>query len=527
MPETESEPSGEDASASSDDLHEPEGSRRRGLMPMFDAFSTTRTDRHTLLERRLLDFDRGLVSDGLRLILVLPTISILLHLSAWVWLDRNPRWLADANPNTFSIVALALAATAALMAVLVTASHRIRLRLSSIGLDRLYAPGSEEQRSLTAHAGHDLLKKRIQQVLRAQDVALGAEVLAFSLIVACALVLGVASSEGILPLLLLALGANLMGIGTQVSTSGSDYNSIETWGLLGIYDPPSHPSMLDHPMTDVFTAHMDPALRFAFDDFMQQAGDFVKEDMDVDYVREKLLLTLYFHANGLDRASLLREVGEVIEDEGIDRILQHPVFTMEVWLSIIEHVKERIPSFFRMVDRLRQDMEHGHAPALDDLVFDLDMENIVSGRGHLFTTLQNFSDTARDVVLRVQSPDFRPNDLTITYHLPASSNVWWTDYPTPIASEGNDDIVGRLTGMLWDGVASWYTMLPEHTGAGTVTVRLEEPNGDLLIGRQINVSIRRDFRSTLTNVLAVTLFSGGGLVVLVGLLLQFFILQST
>ena len=103
----------------------------------------------------------------------------------------------------------------------------------------------------------------------------------------------------------------------------------------------------------------------------------------------------------------------------------------------------------------------------------------MSGRGHLFTTLQNFSDTARDVVLRVQSPDFRPNDLTITYHLPASSNVWWTDYPTPIASEGNDDIVGRLTGMLWDGVASWYTMLPEHTGAGTVTVRLEEPNGDL------------------------------------------------
>ena len=42
-----------------------------------------------------------------------------------------------------------------------------------------------------------------------------------------------------------------------------------------------------------------------------------------------------------------------------------------------------------------------------------------------------------------------------------------------------------------------------------------------------HVSIRRDFRSTLTNVLAVTLFSGGGLVVLVGLLLQFFVLQST
>ena len=100
---------------------------------MFDAFSTTRTDRHTLLERRLLDFDRGLVSDGLRLILVLPTISILLHLSAWVWLDRNPRWLADANPNTFSIVALALAATAA--------HGRTRHRLPS------HSPSSQQDRS--------------------------------------------------------------------------------------------------------------------------------------------------------------------------------------------------------------------------------------------------------------------------------------------------------------------------------------------------------------------------------------------
>ena len=187
------------------------------------------------------------------------------------------------------------------MAVLVTASHRIRLRLSKIGLDRLYAPGSEEQRSLTAHAGHDLLKKRIQQVLRAQDVALGAEVLAFSLIVACALVLGVASSEGILPLLLLALGANLMGIGTQVSTSGSDYNSIETWGLLGIYDPPLSP--LDARPSDdrrVHSAH-GPRAPIRARRFHATSGDFVKEDMDVDYVREKLLLTLYFHANGLDR----------------------------------------------------------------------------------------------------------------------------------------------------------------------------------------------------------------------------------
>ena len=82
--------------------------------------------------------------------------------------------------------------------------------------------------------------------------------------------------------------------------------------------------------------------------------------------------------------------------------------------------------------------------------------------------------------------------------------------PTPIASEGNDDIVGRLTGMSgWCGVlvhdvAGAYRGRDGHGSIGGA-------NGDLLIGRQINVSIRRDFRSTLTNVLAVTLFSGGGL----------------
>jgi hypothetical protein len=43
-------------------------------------------------------------------------------------------------------------------------------------------------------------------------------------------------------------------------------------------------------------------------------------------------------------------------------------------------------------------------------------------------------------------------------------------------------------------------LLPERFGEATVSVRLEEVSGDLLIGRQINVNVRNEFRSRLRRI---------------------------
>jgi hypothetical protein len=62
-------------------------------------------------------------------------------------------------------------------------------------------------------------------------------------------------------------------------------------------------------------------------------------------------------------------------------------------------------------------------------------------------------------------------------------------------------------------------LLPERFGEATVSVRLEEQSGDLLIGRQINVRVRSKYRERVRASSSITTNLVGGL----GLVLAVFI----
>jgi hypothetical protein len=62
-------------------------------------------------------------------------------------------------------------------------------------------------------------------------------------------------------------------------------------------------------------------------------------------------------------------------------------------------------------------------------------------------------------------------------------------------------------------------LLPERFGEATVSVRLEEQSGDLLIGRQINVRVRSKYRERVRASSSITANLVGGL----GLVLAVFI----
>ena len=51
-----------------------------------------------------------------------------------------------------------------------------------------------------------------------------------------------------------------------------------------------------------------------------------------------------------------------------------------------------------------------------------------------------------------------------------------------------------MSALLRDGTVAWQTLLPERFGEATVSVRLEEVNGELLVGSQMNVRIRSVFK---------------------------------
>ena len=61
-----------------------------------------------------------------------------------------------------------------------------------------------------------------------------------------------------------------------------------------------------------------------------------------------------------------------------------------------------------------------------------------------------------------------------------------------------------MSGLLRDSTVAWQSLLPERFGEATVSVRLEEQSGDLIIGRQINVRVRTKFLERLLSFSAVS-----------------------
>ena len=98
---------------------------------------------------------------------------------------------------------------------------------------------------------------------------------------------------------------------------------------------------------------------------------------------------------------------------------------------------------------------------MSDLLFDVDLENVVSERANLFCYLHNLSDEERQVVLRVHSPDFRPHDLSLRYNLKPGEKSWWPEESVPLTEDGDDDQLGRMTGLMQDGTLAWQTLLPD------------------------------------------------------------------
>jgi hypothetical protein len=198
------------------------------------------------------------------------------------------------------------------------------------------------------------------------------------------------------------------------------------------------------------------------------------------------------------------ELSEVLTAKGMELVKNHPIFTMEEWLSILQHIEDSCPAFFRMIGRIEEDLGAGRPSTSAGIVFEVDMENVVHERANLFTLIHNLSDTPRNVVLRVQSPDFRPHDLAMTYRLNPGERHWWAAKSVPLAAKDDDDVLGLMSGLLRDGTVAWQSLLPERFGEATVSVRLEEQSGDLIIGRQINVRVRTKYFERIRNFSSVT-----------------------
>ena len=257
---------------------------------------------------------------------------------------------------------------------------------------------------------------------------------------------------------------------------------------------------------------MDPLLRSKFEDFLQDFESFSREEVDREFGREKFLMLMHRRYKGsIDRSTTSIELTEILTDEGVQSILEHKVFNEGLWDSLFARSIRTNPAFYRLIERLEQDLAVGKKVDMDGLLFDVDLENIVTEKANLFCYIHNLSDEERAVVLRVHSPDFRPHDLALRYNLQPGEQSWWPNEAVPVSSEGDDDIIGRMSGLLRDGTIAWQTLLPERTGEASVSIRLENTSGDLLVGRQINVRVRPEFVNWLRNTSSLTSYLIGSI----------------
>ncbi|MCS5536974.1 MAG: hypothetical protein NZ770_02615, partial [Candidatus Poseidoniaceae archaeon] len=166
----------------------------------------------------------------------------------------------------------------------------------------------------------------------------------------------------------------------------------------------------------------------------------------------------------------------------------------------LDRCKSRCPSFFRILDRLEHSLRVDiQGLKSSELIFDVDMENVVYEHASLFCLLINNSEQTRSVVLRIESPDFRPGAIHLNLSLPPASSMI-SNLPEQLAlsSEGDDDVLAAIANLLNVGQLNWLTLLPERLGEATVSVSLEDEDGDLILGRVVNLRVKSEWNRRLT-----------------------------
>ncbi|MDP6362883.1 MAG: hypothetical protein QF633_06600 [Candidatus Poseidoniaceae archaeon] len=446
-------------------------------------------------ERFWFALDRQLVGSGLRLLLILPAFSFLTSFGALAYAQTSPNWWSKIEPTVNLSFAMALTSLTFVILfgyIITQVIHRHRTHLSIANFQSEVERLNDEHRAVQSLHGYEGLAHHMTSVRAKHTLSLCYAVFSTLLLVGIFYVNIVTLNGRIL--LLLSFSFTLLSLGQHMSTRSRPFNMDERTGLLDAYNPPIHPSTLEMVFSDLVKTQMDPLLRSEYEVYSKEIESHILPKIDAQFAREKLLMTLYRHSKGLDFKTMESELSEVLNEKGMGFVRDHPVFTMEEWLSIIHHVESSCPAFFRMIGRIEEDLGAGRDTTTQDIVFEVDMENVVHERANLFTLMHNLSDEPKTIVLRVQSPDFRPHDLAMTYKLKPGEQRWWSNKTLPLAAEGDDDVLGLMSGLLRDGTMAWQSLLPERFGEATVSVRLEEQSGDLLIGRQINVRVRSKYR---------------------------------
>ena len=304
-------------------------------------------------------------------------------------------------------------------------------------------------------------------------------------------------------LLSFSTGFLLSGHGVHMVSNRSRFNTCETWGMLDSFSPPIHPALLKRPFSDVISAHVDPLLSVRISEYLRSIQHSVNIGNNISELQEKLLHLLHLRRAGyLDEEDFRSELGLMMPLESIDELFRHPELGEETWERLIIRARDRCASFFRLHDRLRMKLDTG---LNHDIWFDVDMENLVVGQANLFAYVLNKGSEPINLILKIQTPDFRPSECVYKLKVNSCSGL--------LDEIDNNSFVQKLPQIIKSTEIVWQSLLPEETGEATVTIRLEDENGNLLSGRVLTVQNRADLFTRLRISIGAIFLVGAGIAI--------------
>ena len=435
-------------------------------------------------EKMLMKIDRMLISSGARLVFFLPLAVIVLYGLAQAFSDSEPEWWNNHLESVAwgSDISTAIYGLSMLMLVADTAMLLVLFWLMTITRSIFFLESSELTRlGLTFKSSHGYAEMRatIDGAIRQLGITT-------TLISLAAILLGVGlwlpeGSPGTPFMFALSTGALLSGHGVHMVSERSRFNTSEPWGMLQAFSPPIHPALLNRPFTDVIKAHVDPLLAVRMSEYLSSIEPSIREGSSMRELQETLLHLLYLRRSSLIDENQFRSALEpMLDPSTIERLFNHPELGEETWDRLLSKARSECAPFFRIHDRLR--MSRLAAGSTGDVWLDVDMENLVVGQANLFAFVLNQGDTPLDLVLRVQTPDFRPQECV--YRLNAE--------PINLGPEVGNELYSKLPALISSTRIIWQSLLPSAMGEATVTLRLEDEAGNLISGRVLTVQVRSD-----------------------------------
>ena len=471
-------------------------------------FDQKTIDRLQEYERNLVKLDRLFISRGARFILVIPIFVIILYGFADSFTGSEPDWWINhvlpvipfditIEVGLYYLAFFFIVADLGLLCLLLLLLSVTR-RIFNIQSNYLTKTGLTFR---SAH-GYAEMKETIEGSFRQVIATTFLMFLSGIFLISSLQFSDIVSGNSVL--LSFSTGFLLCGHGVHMVSNRSRFNTCETWGMLDSFSPPIHPALLKRPFSDVISAHVDPLLSVRISEYLRSIQHSVNEGNNISELQEKLLHLLHLRRAGyLDEEDFRSELEIMMPLEIIDELFRHPELGEETWDRLIIRAKDRCASFFRLHDRLRMKIDNG---INHEIWFDVDMENLVVGQANLFAYVVNNGPEPVNLILKIQTPDFRPSECVYKLRV-NSSNVLLSEID-------NESFVQKLPSIIKSTEIIWQSLLPEEPGEATVTVRLEDEEGNLLSGRVLTVQNRADLFTRLRVSIGAIFLIGAGLAII-------------